>query len=31
LTWSYGNESGAEAREEVVVDLTRRLAELGRE
>jgi hypothetical protein len=31
MTWSYGNESGAEAREEVVVDLTRRLAELGRE
>ena len=31
LTWSYGNESGAAAREEVVVDLTRRLAELSRE
>ena len=31
LTWSYGNERGAQAREEVVIDLTRRLAELGRE
>jgi hypothetical protein len=31
LTWSYGDERGATAREEVVVDLTRRLAELGRE